>query len=102
MESFELKVELPASPERVYKAWISNKENEAFTGGGKVKIKAEAGASHSAWDGYISGKTLELEPTKRILQSWRTTEFPEDAKDSMLEIRLEPKGKGCVLHLKHW
>ena len=102
MESINLKVELPASPDRIYKAWLNSKEHAAFTGGGKAKIKAEIGSKHSAWDGYISGKILELEPGKRILQSWRTTEFPDNAEDSMLEIRLEPKGKGSVLHLKHW
>ena len=102
MENLNLKVELPASPERVYKAWLNSKEHEAFTGGGKASVKAQIGSTHSAWDGYIYGKTLELEPGKRILQSWRTTEFPDKAEDSMIEIKLESKGKGSVLHLKHW
>ncbi len=35
------------------------------------------------------GKTLELDPPRRIVQSWRTTEFPEEAPDSRLEIDLE-------------
>jgi activator of HSP90 ATPase len=47
------------------------------------------------------GKNLELEPPRRILQSWRTTEFPEGAPDSMLEILIEPDGDGSKLTLIH-
>jgi len=32
---------------------------------------------------------LELEKNKRILQAWRTAEFPADAEDSIVEILLE-------------
>ena len=35
---------------------------------------------------YIEGKNLELEKDKKIVQKWRTTEFPDDAPDSDLEI----------------
>jgi hypothetical protein len=57
------------------------------------------GGSFTAWNGYISGKHLVLEPGKRIVQTWRTTEFPNGAPDSTLEIRLSKAGKGARLAL---
>ena len=58
-------------------------------------------ASFSAWDGYIFGTTLELTPNQRIVQAWRTSEFPEDAPDSHLEILLEEVAGGTKITLTH-
>lgn len=96
-----MKVLLNAPVEKVFHAWLDSKEHAVFTGGGKAKIVAKVGGSHTAWDGYIFGKTLEIEQNKRIVQSWRTTEFPEGAKDSRLELLFEPDGKGTRLTLIH-
>jgi uncharacterized protein YndB with AHSA1/START domain len=92
LDSLRLIAILPATPERVYAAWLSPKEHTKFTGG-KATIEPGVGGRHTAWDDYISGKHLELVPGKKIVQTWRTTEFPDGAADSRLEIRLEPKGK---------
>jgi uncharacterized protein YndB with AHSA1/START domain len=100
-ESFEVEVVLPASPRRVYEAWLSGKEHGAFTGGGKARASRKIGGAFSAWDGYISGTNLELQPFTRIVQSWRTTEFPPGSPDSRLELLLEPEGVGIRLTLRH-
>lgn len=91
----------PVSPEDIYNAWLDSDGHEAITGSA-AKIAPRVNTRFSAWDGYISGKVLELEPHQRILMSWRTTEFPEDAEDSQLEIVLETIPEGTRLHLKHW
>ena len=44
---------------------------------------------------------MELEPNKRILQHWRTSEFEKSDKDSLLEILLEPDGDGTRVTIKH-
>jgi uncharacterized protein YndB with AHSA1/START domain len=100
LESLELSVILPGPPERIYEAWLDSRHHAAFTGGG-AEIEPGVGGAHSAWDGYITGQNLELEPGRRIVQSWRTTEFPEDAAFSRLEILLEPAEGGTRLTLKH-
>ncbi len=99
-ESLDLSVVLPVTPERLYKAWLDSKEHSAFTGS-KAKIAATVGGKYSAWDGYITGETLELDPPRRIVQSWRTTEFPKDSPDSRLEVLFEAEGEGTRLHLIH-
>ncbi len=99
-ESIELSVRIPASAERIYKAWLDSGEHSGFTGS-PAEIVPEAGGKFKAWDGYIMGTTLELEPFARIVQAWRTTEFPIESPDSKLEITLEEKGKDTLLTLKH-
>jgi activator of HSP90 ATPase len=67
--------------------------------GGAAKATARVGGSFTAWDGYISGKNIELKSPARILQSWRTTEFSADTPDSRLEILLEETKGGTKVTL---
>jgi len=69
--------------------------------GNPANVDVKVGGKFSAWDGYIFGSTLELEPDQRIVQAWRTTEFPEDAPDSRLEILFEEATKGTKVTLIH-
>ena len=92
-EAIRLTAVLPATPERVYRAWLNGAEHSAMTGG-EATVDARVGGAFTAWDGYITGTTLELEPGKRIVQAWRTSEFPKRAADSRLEVLLEPAANG--------
>jgi activator of HSP90 ATPase len=69
--------------------------------GSAANVEGRIGGAFSAWDGYIFGKTLELEAPRRIVQAWRTTEFPEDAPDSRVEILLEEARGKTKLTLIH-
>ncbi len=86
------KIVIPASPDEVYEAFMNAKKHTAFTGS-KATISSRVGAEFIAWDGYISGKNLELEKGKRIVQEWRTTDFPADHPNSKLELTFK-KTKG--------
>jgi len=59
-------------------------------------------APFSAGEGYIAGVNLELEPGKRILQRWRTTDFAEEDADSMLEITFEGAEGGTLMTIRQW
>jgi uncharacterized protein YndB with AHSA1/START domain len=98
---FTLTVVVPAAPEAVFKAWLSSKEHSDFTGS-PAKISPKVGGRFSAWDGYITGSTIELDSGKRILQNWRTTEFPDKNPDSKVEITLGNADKGTRLTLRHF
>jgi activator of HSP90 ATPase len=97
---FELTIVLPATPDEIYKDWLSSKGHTSLTGS-PAKVDGKVGGKFTAWDGYISGRTLELEPGRRIVQAWRTSEFPEEAPDSRLEILLEAVEGGTKLTLIH-
>ncbi|HRG94997.1 MAG TPA: SRPBCC domain-containing protein [Polyangiaceae bacterium] len=98
--ALRLTARLAAPPERVFDAWMSGAEHGAFTGGGAT-VEPRVGGRHTAWDGYIEGTTLELARPLRIVQTWRTTEFPAGAADSRLELSLRPYAGGTELTLQH-
>jgi activator of HSP90 ATPase len=100
MESFTVSVSLPASPKDIFKAWLSNDGHSQMTGS-PAEVKAEVGGAFKAWDGYIWGITLEMEQYTRIIQTWRTSEFPENSPDSRVEIQLEGIADGTRLTLAH-
>ena len=97
---FTLTCHLPATPVEVYDAWLDSRRHSQMTGGA-AKMSRRVDAAVSAWDGYITGKNLELTPGVRIKQSWRTSEFPDDHPDSTIVVSLAPLKSGCELTLKH-
>jgi uncharacterized protein YndB with AHSA1/START domain len=101
MEKIELEIELNASPERIYNDWLSSEGHTNMTGGEAI-ASSELGSTYTAWDDYISGTTIETVPNSKIVQKWRTVEFPESAEDSILEIHLEGiEGNKTRLKLIH-
>ena len=87
---------IPAKPERIYTAWLSGAEHGKMTGS-TATYDSDA---FTAWDGYISGKTLEKVPCSKIVQAWRTTEFPDEAPDSKLTVMLEPAVGGTKVTIE--
>src|SRR5215216_2955132 len=79
---------IPAKASEIYGAWLSSDGHTAMTGS-PAQVEGTLGGKFSAWDGYIYGTTLDLIPSRHIVQAWRTTEFPEEAPDSHLEILLD-------------
>lgn len=97
-ETIKFSLDLPVSPERVYRAWLDSYEHSRFTGS-PAKIHAAAGGDYTIRDGYISGKTLVMTPFSHIVQTWRTSTFPPGSPDSQIDIRLEPTCLGAQLIL---
>jgi activator of HSP90 ATPase len=89
---------LCASAEKIYAAYLSSREHAAITGS-PAKITPKVGGKFMAWDGYISGEIMELVPNRRIVQTWRTTEFKKDDPDSIVEIDLEERAGRTKLTL---
>jgi activator of HSP90 ATPase len=100
VEHLDMVCDLDASPGEVFEAWLSSTGHSDMTG--SPAAFGESGMGRfTAWDGYISGEILEAEPGRRILQSWRTTDFKAGEGDSLLEIVLEARGSGTKLRLRH-
>ena len=100
-ETIELSRFLPAPPLRIYDAWLDADDHAAMTGGKATVESREVGGRYSAWDGYIDGSHVALEPGVRIVQSWRSDDFPADAVDSLLEVRLAPEDDGTRITIRH-
>jgi activator of HSP90 ATPase len=100
-ENIELSTFLPGTtPEQLYRAWLDGELHSSMTGSA-AQVDPQVGGRFSAWDGYISGTNLAFEPFRRIVQSWRTTEFPADSPDSHLEILFEAEEGGTTVRLAH-
>ncbi|MGB7874219.1 MAG: SRPBCC domain-containing protein [Anaerolineales bacterium] len=100
MESFTISSILPATPDQIYTAWLSSEGHSQMTGS-PAEVDGGSGGAFKAWDGYIWGVTLEMEPNHRILQAWRTSEFSEDSPHSRVEILLEEVADGTKITLIH-
>ncbi|HLD75668.1 MAG TPA: SRPBCC domain-containing protein [Candidatus Norongarragalinales archaeon] len=87
-------------PRDVYDDFLSSRGHSEMTGG-DAKMSGKVGGKFTAWDGYIWGTNKELVPGKKIVQAWRTSEFPEDAEDSILKIELSATKTGTKLALTH-
>ena len=98
--SFTLIDTIPATPRQIYDAWLDSRGHTAMTGSA-AEATAIEGASFTAWGGYITGRNLTLEPSRRIVQSWRTTRFTANDPDSLIEVLLEPTAEGSTLTLHH-
>ncbi len=100
-DSIEVSAFFPGQPaERIYSAWLDGHGHTAMTGS-PAEVDPLVGGKFTAWDRYIQGETLAAEPFQRILQAWRTTEFPEDSPDSRLEILIEELNDGALVTLRH-
>jgi len=97
---FTLVVTINAKAEKFYEAYLSSEGHIALTGS-PARVDGTVDGDFTAWDGYIQGMFLELEKNKRIVQAWRTAEFPEEAEDSIVEILLDEDHGKTKLTLKH-
>ena len=97
---FSLSEVISATPAEIYEAWLSSEGHASMTGS-PAQVDGKVGGEFSAWVGYITGTTLALERNRRIVQSWRTSEFPGEAPDSHLESLLEEVEDGTKLTIIH-
>jgi len=92
-------VTFKASPHDVYEALMDSNKHAAFSGS-PARISREVGGEYMAYDGYITGKNLELVPDKKIVQSWRAVDWPE-GKLSTITFELKPAAGGTRLDFTH-
>ena len=90
----------PVSAKRLYDAWLNSDEHSEFTGT-KVVIRPTVGSKFSAGDDYIKGSNVTLQPYGRIVQTWRSKDFPDGAIESRLEILFEKANGGTRVTIIH-
>ena len=88
---------IPATPEDVYLALTNPLTLQLWTGE-SADMSAEPGSEFSLWSGSISGKNLEFEPNKKIVQEWY---FGDQSDPSVVTIKLHPHDQGTSVELRH-
>lgn len=97
MKDFKKYFFIPASPEDVYLALTTESTIRLWTGD-NAEMTAEPGTEFSLWDGSISGKNLEFEPGKKMVQEWY---FGDQEEPSIVTIKLHPDKNGTSAELRH-
>jgi activator of HSP90 ATPase len=68
---------IKGSPKVVYNILLSSKKFSEMTGGRKAKISKDEGGEASLFGGAIQARNIELVPGKRVVQAWRSADWPE-------------------------
>jgi uncharacterized protein YndB with AHSA1/START domain len=63
-ESILISEVIPATPQRIFSAWMDSAQHSAFTGD-EATLVNEVGGELRAAGGYIQGRTLELSSHRR-------------------------------------
>lgn len=92
-------VEFNATPREVYDAYLDSRRHARITGQ-SAKMSRREGGRFTAGDTYISGYNVELLPSRRIVQAWRASEWPQGTY-SILRLEMKSKGKGTRLVVDH-
>ena len=99
-KTFRQTVRIGASPHEVYEALMDSQRHGAFTGS-PAKITRRVGGTFSVFDGWATGKILELRKDARIIQTWRSDDFADGDPDSKVTFTLTKRGRGTALTLVH-
>ena len=97
---FTLKTTIKATSKQIYKSWLSTQGHTKMTGG-VAFVSDKVGDNFTAWEDYIKGKNLVLEPYNRIVQSWRSKNFEDHEPDSQIEVVLNEGDGETELTLIH-
>jgi activator of HSP90 ATPase len=90
-----------ATPRQVYDTLMDSRRHALLTGSA-ARIGRNVGDRFTAGDGWISGRNVELEPGRRIVQDWRGDEPGWPANHfSCLRIFLRPTAGGTLLVMYH-
>jgi activator of HSP90 ATPase len=89
-----------AEPKEVYHSLMDSKLHSEITGS-KAVIGTKVGGTFSVWDGGINGYNLALDPGRKIVQAWRTEEWPKDHY-SIAVFDLEKTKGGTKLIFDHY
>lgn len=92
-------IHFEVSPEALYDMFMDEKKHSAFTGATAI-IDARVGGKFSVWDGYATGENLELVPGKKIVQTWRASDWP-DRSLSKVTFVFTPSSLGTDLTFTH-
>ena len=97
MKDFKKYYILSATPEEVFAA-LTNPATIQLWSGDPATMSTLPGSEFSLWEGNISGKNLEFEKDKKIVQQWY---FGDQEEDSIVTMKLFPDKNKTSLELRH-
>jgi activator of HSP90 ATPase len=105
-EAIHQEVVFDATAARVYQSLTDAKQFSAMTKFSMVpkappaQIASAVGGEFALFDGHILGRHVELVPSRRIVQAWRTADWP-DGVYSIARFELRPQGAKTTIVFDH-
>jgi uncharacterized protein YndB with AHSA1/START domain len=90
MPQIHQEVTFAAPAAKVYRALTDSAEHARFTGA-PADISADEGGAFSCYGGRVHGRNVALVPDARIVQAWRSADWPEGVYSI---ARFELRGEG--------
>src|SRR4051812_25554517 len=84
----------------LYDLYMDAKKHSEITGVPAV-ISQKTGSDFNIYDGYITGKNLQLIKDHLIVQSWRGNDWDCEDLDSTFIMKFEQKGKDTIIKMTH-
>ena len=97
MKDFKKYYVIPAEPEEVYLA-LTLEATIKLWSGEEAEMSTVPGTEFSLWEGSITGRNLEFEEGKKIVQEWY---FGEQEPASIVTIKLHKHKQGTSAELSH-
>jgi uncharacterized protein YndB with AHSA1/START domain len=98
-KTIKQKVTFKASPLDVYDALMDSKKHSIFTKR-EAKISRKVGGKYSVYDGYATGKNIELIPGEKIVQTWHASDWEKNV-ISTVTFELHQTKNGTQLVFTH-
>ena len=90
-KTIQQSITFKTSPHEIYETLMDSNKHSELTGGTAV-ISREVGGKFTAFDGYSEGVNIELVPDRKIVQSWRASDWPQGHYSQVTFLLKEIKG----------
>ena len=94
-KNIKLTVSFKANPHKVYEALMDSKKHSKFSGS-PANISRKVSGKFTAYGDYIEGENIELVADKKIVQSWRASDWPEGEYSEVI-YSIKPAKNGTEL-----
>ena len=91
---------IKASPHEIFEALMDSKKHSEFTGG-KVIISRKVNGKFSAYDDYATGKNLQIIKDKKIVQTWKASDW-EPSENSKVVFDLKKVKNGTKIEFTQY
>jgi activator of HSP90 ATPase len=97
MKDYKQYISVSAEPEDVY-ACLTNPFTIELWSDMPAKMEAKTGTEFEMFEGDITGKILELDPNKKVVQQWY---FGDQKEPSIVTFKIHPDKMKVSLELRH-
>ena len=96
----QVHVDLLSPPSLVYRGWLDSYIHGALSEA-MAAIDPRVDGEYRLWSGTVQGRFIQLEPYKKIVQTWRTVEFPLTSASSLVTLTFKTQKNGTRLIVRH-